>query len=200
MALACAYPVQCPFAMSAGGSWLVFPSRRGSPMQLNNLRHSWSVIRQAAGPGPTRVHDLRHTCVTLLMDLGASPHVVREIAGHSDIEVTMTIHAHVSLEEKRKGARQTRGSAWLMLLLSNGPALRASTGVRAAQRWRSGAGSNRRPSAFQVNDAKRCANLRKRMSPASGTALGGRCRIDASRLSLRPVHPATSVSGSSAAC
>ena len=27
---------------------------------------------------------------------------VREIVGHSDIEVTMTIYAHVSLEEMRK--------------------------------------------------------------------------------------------------
>jgi len=28
--------------------------------------------------------------------------VVREVVGHSDIEVTMTIYAHVSLEDKRK--------------------------------------------------------------------------------------------------
>jgi hypothetical protein len=45
----------------------------------------------------------------------------------------------------------------------------------------SGAGSNRRPSAFQVNRAKRCADLRKRTSLGSGTALGGRCNFDASR-------------------
>jgi hypothetical protein len=40
----------------------------------------------------------------------------------------------------------------------------------------SGAGSNRRPSAFQVNRAKRYADLQKRTSLTSGTALGGRCR------------------------
>jgi hypothetical protein len=45
----------------------------------------------------------------------------------------------------------------------------------------SGAGSNRRPSAFQVNRAKRCADLRKRTSLTSGTALGGRCTTHASR-------------------
>jgi hypothetical protein len=39
--------------------------------------------------------------VTLLLDLGVAPHVVRDIVGHSDIEVTMTIYAHVSLDEKR---------------------------------------------------------------------------------------------------
>jgi integrase len=54
------------------------------------------------GLGSTRHHDLRHTCVTLLLDLGTPPHVVQEIVGHSGIEVTMTIYAHVSLEEKRK--------------------------------------------------------------------------------------------------
>ncbi|MEU5876276.1 tyrosine-type recombinase/integrase [Spirillospora sp. NPDC047279] len=49
-----------------------------------------------------RFHDIRHTCVSLLLDLGVPPHVVREIVGHSDIEVTMTIYAHAALDEKRK--------------------------------------------------------------------------------------------------
>jgi integrase len=81
---------------------LVFPSKRGTPMEPDNLRRSWGEIRERAGLGPTRFHDLRYTCVTLLLDLGAPPHIVREIVGHSDIEVTMTIYAHVSLDEKRK--------------------------------------------------------------------------------------------------
>jgi integrase len=81
---------------------LVFPSRRGTPMEPDNLRRSWSVIRTAAGLSGVRFHDLRHTCVTLLLDLGVPPHVVREIVGHSAIEVTMTIYAHASLDEKRK--------------------------------------------------------------------------------------------------
>jgi integrase len=85
---------------------LVFPSRRGTPMEPDNLRRSWYAIRSAAGLGQTRFHDLRHTCVTLLLDLGVPPHVVRDIVGHSDIEVTMTIYAHVSLDEKRKALRK----------------------------------------------------------------------------------------------
>src|SRR3984893_944204 len=50
------------------------------------------------------------------------------------------------------------------------------------ERLWSGAGSNRRPSAFQVNRAKRCADLRKRTSLTSGTALGGRCNVHANRV------------------
>ncbi|GIH48715.1 Phage integrase family protein [Microbispora rosea] len=71
-------------------------------MEPANLRRSWSEIRKAAGLGSVRLHDLRHTCVSLLLDMGIPPHIVREIVGHSDIEVTMTIYAHASLDEKRR--------------------------------------------------------------------------------------------------
>jgi integrase len=49
--------------------------------------------------------------VSLLLDLGVPPHIVRDIVGHSDIEVTMTIYAHAALEEKRKALR-TLGDAF----------------------------------------------------------------------------------------
>jgi integrase len=55
-----------------------------------------------AGLTDTRFHDMRHTCVSLLLHLGVAPDMVREIVGHSDIEVTMTIYAHTSLTEKRQ--------------------------------------------------------------------------------------------------
>lgn len=71
-------------------------------MEPDNLRRSWGEIRKPAGLGAVRLHDLRHTCVSLLLDMGVPPHIVREIVGHSDIEVTMTIYAHASLDEKRK--------------------------------------------------------------------------------------------------
>jgi integrase len=75
-------------------------------MEPDNLRRSWGQIRQAADLGAVRFHHLRPTCVTFLLDLRVPPHVVREIVGHSDIDVTMTIYAHVSLEEKRKALAQ----------------------------------------------------------------------------------------------
>jgi hypothetical protein len=50
----------------------------------------------------------------------------------------------------------------------------------------SGTGSNCRPSAFQVNRAKRYADLQKRTSLTSETALGGRCKIYASRIRCTP--------------
>jgi integrase len=46
-------------------------------------------------------HDLRHTCGSLLLDVGLPPHVVREIVDHPDIGVTMQIYAHASLDERQ---------------------------------------------------------------------------------------------------
>jgi integrase len=96
------------FAERAGAwpNWqengLVFPTPIGTPMEPDNLRRSWGRIRTAAGLTGTRFPDMRHTCVSLLLHLGVAPDMVREIVGHSDIEVTMTIYAHTSLDEKRQ--------------------------------------------------------------------------------------------------
>ncbi|MEU0486610.1 tyrosine-type recombinase/integrase [Streptosporangium sp. NPDC006013] len=76
----------------------------------HNLRRSWAEIRTAAGLGAVRLHDLRRTCVSLLLDLGVPPHIVKEIVGHSDIEVTMTIYAHSSLDDKRTALGSLYGS------------------------------------------------------------------------------------------
>jgi integrase len=40
------------------------------------------------------------TALLELLDLGVPPHVVRDVVGHSALDVTMNIYAHVSLDEK----------------------------------------------------------------------------------------------------
>jgi integrase len=90
-------------------SGLVFTNRDGSPIDPNYLRSSWHPRRTKAGLDGVRLHDLRHTCVTMLLKLGIPPHIVRDIVGHSAIEVTMTIYAHVSLEDKRNALARLSG-------------------------------------------------------------------------------------------
>lgn len=82
-------------------SGLVFTSTVGTPIEPDNLRRSWYVLRRKIGHPETRFHDLRHSCVTLLLDLKVPPHVVQRIVGHSDASVTMNIYAHASLDEQR---------------------------------------------------------------------------------------------------
>ncbi|WP_049579657.1 site-specific integrase [Streptomyces sp. SBT349] len=88
-----------------GDTWtdsgLVFTSRVGTPLEPDNLRRSWYPLRKRLGLD-LRFHDLRHSCVTLLLDLGVPPHIVQQIAGHSDHSVTMKVYAHASLDEMRK--------------------------------------------------------------------------------------------------
>jgi hypothetical protein len=46
------------------------------------------------------------SALSLLVALGVPPHVVREIAGHSDIKVTMMVYAHGRLDEKATALTQ----------------------------------------------------------------------------------------------
>ncbi|MEU4128190.1 site-specific integrase [Streptomyces wuyuanensis] len=94
---------------AAGIEWkengLVFTSRIGTPLEPDNLRRSWYPLRKRLGL-EIRFHDLRHSAVSLLLDLGVPPHIVRQIVGHSDIGVTMKVYAHASLDEQRKALRK----------------------------------------------------------------------------------------------
>jgi integrase len=58
-----------------------------------------------------RFHDMRHTCVSLLLHLGIAPTVIRR---HSDIEATMTTHAHTSLDDKRAALRKLKDASRLI--------------------------------------------------------------------------------------
>jgi integrase len=91
--------------LKAGPRWcdedMVFSTRLGRPIEPDNLSRSWYEVREVLGDPAPRFHGMRHTCVSLLLAEGAPPHVVQQIVGHSAIDVTMTIYAHASLDEKR---------------------------------------------------------------------------------------------------
>ncbi|MET8636230.1 tyrosine-type recombinase/integrase [Streptomyces sp. NPDC057746] len=84
---------------------LIFTSRIGTPLEPDNLRRSWDPLRKRLGL-EIRFHDLQHSAVSLLLDLGVPPQIVRQIVGHSDIGVTMKVYAHASLDEQRKALRK----------------------------------------------------------------------------------------------
>ena len=95
--------------LAAGPDWwdsgLVFTTALGTPVEPRNLNRHWYGVRDRVGLSGVRFHDLRHTCVTLLLDAGVPPHIVQAIAGHSGIEVTMTIYAHAAREEQQAALR-----------------------------------------------------------------------------------------------
>lgn len=62
----------------------------------------WGWIRehkricQAAGVPVIRLHDLRHTCATLMMERGVHPRVVADVLGHSGVTITLDRYSHPS--------------------------------------------------------------------------------------------------------
>ncbi|GAA4567856.1 hypothetical protein GCM10023176_21050 [Micromonospora coerulea] len=94
----------------AGKNWtehgLVFPSQLGTPMEPCNLNRHFAGLRERAGLPDIRLHDLRHTMVTLLLDLGVSPHLVQAIARHAHVDITLKIYAHTNLEAMRAAVKR----------------------------------------------------------------------------------------------
>jgi integrase len=66
-----------------------------------NVSRSWYSLRDRAGLGPVRFHDLRHSCASFLIAAGASPRTVMKTLGHSQISLTMNTYAHVLPEVER---------------------------------------------------------------------------------------------------
>ena len=86
--------------LAAGGTWvdndLVFPNAVGEPLSPPGIdRHHFKPLLKKAGLPDIRLHDLRHTCATLLLAAGTHPKYVAELLGHSDIGITLNTYSHV---------------------------------------------------------------------------------------------------------
>jgi integrase len=64
-------------------------------------RTSWRNLTRAAGLKGLRFHDLRHLCVTELLESGAPEAAVLSIAGHVSRKM-MEHYSHIRMEAKRK--------------------------------------------------------------------------------------------------
>ena len=66
-------------------------------MSARNLTaRSFKPILERAGlPRSVRLHDLRHTCATILLKAGQHPKFVQELLGHVTISQTLDTYTHV---------------------------------------------------------------------------------------------------------
>jgi integrase len=85
---------------------LVFPTEIGTPIEPRNLNRHFAGLRERAGLPTVRLHDLRHTVVTLLLELGVPPHLVQAIARHAHVDITLKIYAHTNLDAMRAAVKR----------------------------------------------------------------------------------------------
>ncbi len=97
----------------AGERWqetgLLFTTMIGTAVEPRNLNRHFSALCARAGVRKIRLHDLRHTCASLLLAQGVPARVVMELLGHSAIAVTMNVYSHV-MPAASRDATDTIGS------------------------------------------------------------------------------------------
>lgn len=91
---------QAETKLRLGSLWqdngLVFPTKTGTTTSGTNLlgRHFKPLLKKAGLPA-IRLHDLRHTCATILLMAGKHPKFVQEMFGHANISITLDTYSHV---------------------------------------------------------------------------------------------------------
>jgi len=83
-------------AGKASDVWL-FDAPGHGPLRESNWKRSvgWSAATAAAGLTGFRVHDLRHTAVSVWQGRGADPKVVQRVLGHATASMTMDLYGHL---------------------------------------------------------------------------------------------------------
>lgn len=74
---------------------LVFSRPDGSPPKPDTVTEAFVKIARKAGLNGVRLHDLRHTHATLMLQQGVHPKIVQERLGHATIAVTLDTYSHV---------------------------------------------------------------------------------------------------------
>lgn len=72
------------------------------PLQVNaeGLKTGFRRARAAAGMPQARFHDLRHSCASLLIEMGVDLAVIRDILGHTSVRTTER-YAHLQVGRQR---------------------------------------------------------------------------------------------------
>lgn len=99
--------------VAAGSLWrdtgLVFTTAHGGFIEPRNANRMFRDVCTKAGVPQLRVHDLRHSCATLLFTMGVQPATVQRILRHSSITVTTGTYVEV-IEAVQRDALDSMGT------------------------------------------------------------------------------------------
>jgi integrase len=88
---------------------LVFGDINGQHRQPEHFSRTWNqtvtrAIRDGVDVPMIRLHDLRHSHATILLQAGEPVHVVSQRLGHASVVVTLTVYAHVLPGDQKRAA------------------------------------------------------------------------------------------------
>lgn len=90
--------------MYVSQSDLIFLNEAYKPIDPSSLHRTFKVLlKRAKLPETIRLHDLRHTCATLLLDAGENPTNVSALLGHARTSTTLNIYSHAVPETQARG-------------------------------------------------------------------------------------------------
>ena len=76
----------------------------GQRLKPNTLSAGFKRMLKKAGLRDIRLHDLRHSCASLLLANGVPMKQIQEWLGHSDFSTTANIYAHLDYQSKVSSA------------------------------------------------------------------------------------------------
>ncbi len=79
-------------------------NRDGNPVAPNYFTQSFKRFLKEHGLREIRLHDLRHTCASLLIQSRVPLIEVQQWLGHSTLETTANLYAHLEYETKLNSA------------------------------------------------------------------------------------------------
>jgi len=89
---------------------LVFCTTRGTPINPSNFWRDFKKVLHEAQLPDIRIHDLRHTFATRLLEKGVAIKVIQELMGHSQFSLTADTYTQVLDGLKRKAIQKLDNS------------------------------------------------------------------------------------------
>ena len=94
----------------AGERWqendLIFPTTIGTLLDSKRVTSEFKRILKRAGLPEIRFHDLRHTSLSSLLDMGTPINTVQRRAGHSKASTTVNVYGHSTARSQDEAAEK----------------------------------------------------------------------------------------------